>query len=224
VNDNHFLENRPEHQEICQLLPWYVNGTLDELVRQKVDAHLVLCPVCRDELSFERRVFAKIDGETAIEYMPGPSLKRLHARLNTLQNKAVLPPEQSRNPTPWHVLAAASVVAVVVTTGVLLIDRWVQYRAAAMQPVYSTATNSSPRPRDEVIRAVFAPSVTLVELQAMLDEAQLRIVSGPSEAGVYSLASNSDKPVRTSLEQLRRHSTVRFAEPTRSEPGSGDSP
>ncbi|HEY2679258.1 MAG TPA: zf-HC2 domain-containing protein [Steroidobacteraceae bacterium] len=223
MTDSHFLENGPEHREICELLPWYVNGTLDELARHRVDAHLVLCPVCRDELTVERRVFAKIDGETAIDYMPGPSLKRLNARLNTLQNNAGLPLAQPRNPTPWHVLAAASVAAVTVTIGVLLIDRWVQFRAP-VQPAYRTVTNSAPRPRDEVIRAVFAPSVTLVELQALLDEAQLRIVSGPSEAGVYSLASNSDKPVRASLEQLRRHSTVRFAEATRLERGSGDSP
>ena len=48
---------------------------------------------------------------------------------------------------------------------------------------------------NEVIRAVFSPTITLVELQTMLDEAQLRIVSGPTEAGVYSLAANSRRPV-----------------------------
>jgi hypothetical protein len=76
-------------------------------------------------------------------------------------------------------------------------------------------TTSAPRPPNEVIRAVFSPTVTLVELQAILDEAQLRIVSGPTEAGVYSLAANTDRPVSSSLTLLRRHSAVRFAESTR---------
>jgi hypothetical protein len=63
-----------------------------------------------------------------------------------------------------------------------------------------------------------------VELQTILDEAQLRIVSGPTEAGVYSLASNSTLPVRASLALLRQHSTVRFAEAILREPESGIPP
>jgi hypothetical protein len=71
---------------------------------------------------------------------------------------------------------------------------------------------------------VFSPTVTLVELQTILDEAQLSIISGPTEAGVYSLASNSTLTVRASLALLRQHSSVRFAERTSPEPESGTSP
>jgi hypothetical protein len=91
---------------------------------------------------------------------------------------------------------------------------------------YHTVTISAPRPPGEVIRAVFSPTITLVELQAILDEAQMRIVSGPTEAGVYSLAATSRRPVNSSLALLRRHSSVRFAELTRSGDfaGAGESP
>jgi len=41
---------------------------------------------------------------------------------------------------------------------------------------------------------VFSPTITLVELQAILDEAQLRIISGPTEAGVYSLRRRPPTP------------------------------
>jgi hypothetical protein len=75
-----------------------------------------------------------------------------------------------------------------------------------------------------VIRAVFSPTITLVQLQSLLDEAQLKIVSGPTEAGVYSLASNSTLTVRSSLALLRQHATVRFAEATAPEPDSGNAP
>jgi len=75
-----------------------------------------------------------------------------------------------------------------------------------------------------VIRAVFAPTITLVEMQAILEESGLRIISGPTEAGVYSLAAKSSRPVRSSLALLRRHPTVRFAEQTRPEPEPGDTP
>ena len=227
MSDSGPITNGSEHQAICELLPWYVNGTLDELARQRVEAHLGVCTACRDDLRLEQVIFVRIDAETAIDYVPGASLKRLNAQLDALQSDSASPrppQRQSRVQTPWRVLAAASIAAMTVTIGILMIDRWVQFRSPAAQPLYHTTTNSSARSRDEVIRAVFAPSITLVELQAILDEAQLRIISGPSEAGVYSLASSSEKPVAASLEQLRLHSTVRFAEATQLEPASGISP
>jgi len=67
-------------------------------------------------------------------------------------------------------------------------------------------------------RAVFSPTLTLVELQRILDESQLRIISGPSEAGVYSLAANSRRTVGSSLALLRAHAEVRFAESTQTGP------
>jgi anti-sigma factor RsiW len=225
MSDNHPLENASIHEEITLLLPWYVNGTLDDLSRERLEAHVDACPACRNDLSLEQRIFATIDGETAIDYVPGASLKRLQTQLASLQSRVAVPElPQSPGRTPWRALAAASIVAVTVSISVLLVERWVQLRPPAAQPPYRTVTVDTPRSRDEVIRAVFAPNITLVELQTILDEAQLRIISGPSEAGVYSLASNSGKPVRSSLIQLRRHSSVRFAEASRLEPGPDDSP
>jgi len=67
----------------------------------------------------------------------------------------------------------------------------------------------------EAIRAVFAPDVTLVQLEAVLDDARLRIVAGPSEAGVYSLAQTGEHgSVAEALTRLRGHTEVRFAEST----------
>jgi hypothetical protein len=64
----------------------------------------------------------------------------------------------------------------------------------------------------------------LVEVQSILDEAGLRIVSGPTEAGVYSLATNSRRSVSSSLGILRGNSKVRFAESIQSTVGSDDAP
>jgi hypothetical protein len=35
---------------IAELLPWFVNGTLSEEERRKVERHLEVCPLCRDSL------------------------------------------------------------------------------------------------------------------------------------------------------------------------------
>ena len=228
MTHNGRFENSVEHQEISALIPWYVNDTLADTERQRVDAHVGSCAVCREDFALHKRILEGINAQPALDYMPVASLKRLQARLDVAQAQAAtapLPPiEPSRSDVPWRGWMAASIAAMAVAIGLLAADRWVQFEVRSKQPNYRTVTTSIPRPPREVIRAVFSPSITLVELQTILDEAQLKIVSGPTEAGVYSLASNSTLTVRSSLALLRRHSTVRFAEGTLPEPESGNSP
>lgn len=226
MTHNHRIENSAEHHEISALLPWYVNETLEERDRARVAAHIGLCTNCREDLAAQRRICAAIEAQPAIDYMPVASLKRLQARLDA-QAEPASPPVLPQRPTQravWRGSMAASIAVMAVAVALLAANRWAQVEAQRAQPNYRTVTTSVPRPHGEVIRAVFSPNITLVELQTILDEAQLRIVSGPTEAGVYSLASNSTLPVRASLALLRQHSSVRFAEGTLPEPESGNSP
>jgi hypothetical protein len=228
MSNNRRSENSAEHQEVSALIPWYVSDTLAEPERHRVNVHVGSCAVCRDDLALHKHLFEGINAQPALDYMPMASLKRLQARLDAAQAQTaslpISPLEPSRSDPPWRGWMAASIAVMAVAIGLLAADRWVQIEARERQPNYRTVTKEIPRPQGEVIRAVFSPSITLVELQTILDEAQLKIVSGPSEAGVYSLASNSTLTVRSSLALLRRHSTVRFAEETLLEPQAGDPP
>jgi hypothetical protein len=222
-----------EHQTISALLPWYVNGTIGEHERDRLESHLILCADCRDELAQERCIYRSMTAETAVEYMPAASLKRLQARLDGVAAAAYADPRvelpAARNPggrrsMAWQGLMAASVAVMAVALSLLAADRWMRLRAHTSAPDYYTVTTPAPHAQGEVIRAVFSPTITLVELQAILDEAQLRIISGPTEAGVYSLAANSRRPVSSSLAVLRGHAKVRFAESTQPSVGPGDTP
>jgi|HubBroStandDraft_1064217.scaffolds.fasta_scaffold00041_40 hypothetical protein len=227
----------PVHPDISALIPWYVNGSIGERERRRVDAHLARCAHCRDELTREQWVYRNMTAETAVEYMPAVSLNRLQARLDSIgvakaeraqEDEAAAvaadvaadaAAEPRRRSMPWQGLMAASVAVMAVALSFLATDRWLQYRARAAAPAaYYTVTTAVPRAPDEAIRAVFSPTTTLTELQGILDEAQLRIVSGPTEAGVYSLAAKSGRPVSSSLALLRSHAQVRFAESTTSAP------
>jgi hypothetical protein len=221
--------------EISALLPWYVNGTIGEQDRQRVDAHLILCASCRDDLARERLICRSMTHETAVEHMPAASLKRLQARLDGMTAApaeaapADAPTHVSAAQTPrrsaaWQAAMAASIAVAAVALSLLGADRWLQFRARTSAPSYYTVTTSAARAPGEVIRAVFSPTITLAELQAILNETQLKIVSGPTEAGVYSLAANSGRPVSSSLALLRGNSNVRFAERTQPNSGAGDTP
>ncbi|MDP9090910.1 MAG: zf-HC2 domain-containing protein [Pseudomonadota bacterium] len=234
MTHNRQSDNSPEHHEVSSLIPWHVNDTLDAHERQRVEVHVAACAVCREDLAVQTRIFEGIQAQRALDYMPVASLKRLQARLDMTQAQSAplqqqtvprqAPSLQPARREPWRGWMAASVGALAIAIGVLAAGRWVQFEARDKQASYRTVTNSTLRPQGEVIRAVFSPTITLVELQQILDEAQLNIVSGPTEAGVYSLASNSSARVRSSLEQLRRHAAVRFAEETIAEPESGNRP
>jgi hypothetical protein len=225
---NDHIAGDSEHQEVSALIPWYVNSTLLEHERLKVDTHVLECAACRADLAMEQQIFAGIKSAPAIEYMPAASLKRLQSRLDGLQSRSAAvdaaPAEEARSVASKRGLLAASIAVLAISISLLLADRWVQFRAQQAAPSYRTVTSTPPRAPDEVIRAVFAPSTTLVEMQAILEESALRIISGPSEAGVYSLAATSGRPVRSSLQLLRQHPTVRFAEQTRPDPERGDTP
>jgi Putative zinc-finger len=234
MTHNHRSDDVRIHQEISELIPWYLNGSIGDYERQRVDAHLLLCAVCRDDLARERRVYQGMTAGTAVEYMPAASLKRLQARLDGVAAGASVdsaempvdaPAAETRGRSmPWQGLMAASVAVMAVALSLLAADRWMQFRARVSAPNYYTVTTPVARAPNEVIRAVFSPNITLVELQSILDEAQLRIISGPTEAGVYSLAANSRRPVNSSLALLRAHAKVRFAESTQPSMGSGDTP
>src|SRR6185437_15286559 len=71
-----------QHPEISALIPWYVNGTLDEREAQRVEAHLALCAMCREDLAQERYVYRGMNSAPFVEHIPASSLKRLQAQLD----------------------------------------------------------------------------------------------------------------------------------------------
>ena len=225
--------NAAAHAALTTLIPWYVNGTLGEEDRRRLESHLAECLQCRRDLGLERQVHANIAQQAAVEYLPAPSLKKLLSRIDGIEaapsstSPRALRSRSRRRSWPrswsWQGLTAASVAVTAIAVSVLAVDHFLQHRNN-LAADYRTVTNNIPRPRDEVVRAVFAANITLVDLQALLDEAQLRIVAGPTEAGVYSLAATGNTPVSASLALLRGHTSVRFAESTQHDAGSDRSP
>ena len=160
------------------------------------------CSACRNDLLLERRIYEGMAAEPGVEYMPAASLKRLlavhrRARRRSSSTRGLI--ARLRGSMPWRGMAAAGIVVAAVIAAFLAADRWPAPGDRGPPPIYHTVTSPRPHAPDEVIRAVFSPSLTLVDLQGILDESQLKIISGPTEAGVYSLAATSSRPVSVSL-------------------------
>ncbi|MDP9014988.1 MAG: zf-HC2 domain-containing protein [Pseudomonadota bacterium] len=213
-----------EHQDVWDLLPWLVNGRLREADRRRVEAHLHSCSACRLECAAQRQIYQIIATEAPVEHMPMAGLNKLRQRIESheragpagAQSNEALPVRRRSGGAPvWRMprsAIAASVMATATLVGVVAGQVWNRARHHGEPSNYQTVTTPSSQGSETVIRAVFAPSVTLSELQSLLDDAHLRIVSGPTEAGVYSLAETGSLPMDWSLHRLRGHETVRFAE------------
>jgi hypothetical protein len=86
-------------------------------------------------------------------------------------------------------------------------------RGSTPQPAYRTVSTAAAPVGSARVRAVFSPTLTLGELQALLERAKLRIVAGPSQDGVYSLAlATPADDAQLALLTLRSHPAARFAE------------
>jgi anti-sigma factor RsiW len=216
---NQIESTAAEHQDIGEMLPWFVNGRLSEADRQRVDAHLRVCEACRDELAAQNRIYSLMAVDAGVERMPMAGLNRLRRRIESQEDAgpAAAAGEAARsgasagsNLRQRRGAIAASIAMTAV--GALAALLWNQHERRIAPANYYTVTTTAPQPANTAIRAVFAPTVTLSELQELLDDAHLKIVAGPTEAGVYSLAMSGSPSVDWSLQRLRGNEVVRFAE------------
>lgn len=200
------------HRDAWDLVPWFVNGTLGAAERAAMERHLDECEECRSEVHAQRELMQAMRAQPQVEAMPRASLHRLWDRIDAhaLPEQAVAPPPApGRFAAPrWIAAAAASLVLALGATLVLL-GPWSSGPAGQ----FRTVSDPSAAAPDGSIRAVFSGELTLSELQLLLQEAQLRTVSGPTSSGVYTLAPAPGNDARAALEVLRAHPGVRFAEP-----------
>ncbi len=201
------------HRTAWTLIPWFVNGRIAGPDREALELHLAQCPECRAEVGEQRQLMHAMQTTPVVESMPHASLQKLWQRI---ESDSASPPQEAlpRLRQPRLVGWLAAVVAIEALLVGTLSTLLYQSRQATTAAEYRTVSSTPNSPSAPGVRAVFSPALTLGELQALLGEAGLRIAGGPSEDGVYTLATKSaaDDP-RRALRILRAHPAARFAEP-----------
>jgi len=79
-----FRSDDPAHRTTEELLPWYVNGTLEAGERAQLEAHIAQCLRCRREFDAQRAlqaVLASDESDVAVDR----ALARAHARIDRLE-------------------------------------------------------------------------------------------------------------------------------------------
>ena len=217
-------ENRM-HQETWGLLPWLANGRADATQRRHAEAHLAECADCRAELAREQRLAAAM----ALPSLQGPELSQGLSRLMHRIEHA----ESVRAPRIPRIGAGSGGAATIrLSTAVVLgtvqlalvaaaAAWWLRGQAPAESPVggYQTLTQApaAATPATAGLRVVFHSAQSIGDLKALLVKHGLAIVSGPTEAGVFTLAPTaplSPRELDAVASELRRSPAVAFAEAT----------
>jgi len=172
-----FRADRPAHGRTEELLPWYVNGTLDGDERARVEAHLAHCLHCRRELAAQRELQAMLARDEA-EVAVGHALARAHARIDRLESRwrpvangrRVL--KGWRRASPWVRAVLLGQLALVLTLGLALVgnrDEAHLYR--------TLGTSSAPAAPAARLAFVADRGAREDELRAVLVEIGARVVA-----------------------------------------------
>ena len=222
-------EDNSIHQSTWALLPWLANGTATPAQQRQAQAHLDVCPECREALAREQQWAQALSREAD----PLPDTERglasLMQRLDQAEAAAPRRPAvraagRSLRGLSW-VLAGVGTLELAALAGLLLLGLpWLQGGgqagpAAQAEPVYRTLSAAPAQPDAGTLHLVFDPRRPVGELSAVLQGQGLTVVRGPSEAGVWSVAPAPGAPRRDADAQarlLRQVPGVQFAEATAS--------
>ena len=219
------------HRRTWDQIPWIVNGTLPQTELQAALQHLQTCGDCREELDFQRHIAQSLNASEPADVDPRRSWQKLRVRIEAEAPAAGEAPEaqatvggvaqvaaaQTTHPR-WIGWLVAAMVVQVIGLGVLGSALW--SRQAAPPPgspaVYRTLSAAEPAmPVAPTIRVVFAADMSIGQMQGLLSQAGLQVLSGPSSAGVWSLGPGGDSnrmATQAALQQLRGNPHVHFAE------------
>jgi anti-sigma factor RsiW len=234
------------HQRVWELLPWYVNGSLAQRERERVEAHLAACPRCRQEERVCRRTAAEIAGAGEVAPSPHPiQFQRMLARVDESEREErqraggwpLLAPFRSlvqATPRPLRGALVAQAAVIVLLVGFLA---WDALRAGPVSPtapaagtpaagaVYRTLSDPAAPPVPTLrLRVMFSPQATEREIRGLLLGIRGEITAGPSRLGAYTVEVQAAEvpagdPAGVVLARLRSEPQVMLAEPATGDPG-----
>jgi anti-sigma factor RsiW len=216
------------HRHVAELVPWYVNGTLEGRDRDAVTTHLPGCPACREEVARCQTLAAAIQSAVDAAGAPGPGrLERVLASIDLLEAMGARRTgwrgrwragvewlgdlfQRTPGPVRWGLVAQAAVLVLVVG-----LVAWPGVRSPRA-PYRTLADGGEQRVgREALIHVVFTEDITERELRTLLGRVEGRIVDGPSAVGLYTVGVRASTPDRAVpiIEILRGDPKVRLAEP-----------
>lgn len=184
-----------EHDDITMLLPWYVNGTLNDADRRRIDQHLAACRQCSDELSLCNEMQNATLADGAIPIPPAASASAIIERRDWRSRLRFVGDRRIQR-----------VAAVLVAVGLLFVLGMMQlFPTELPNQRFTTATSAGASDAmDYVLELQFDSGVSQATRSGILQElgGTAQPISGAD--GVYAVLISLPPQTLSDLDQLAR--------------------
>lgn len=209
--------------DLCKLLPWYVNGTLDEQQMHTMDAHIEACDDCasdfRTSMEISRAMQSSPQGVEELQAHQQFGFAQLQRKISQSQSEST----QSRLMSGrlmqgisrffenlWHnyqwVFSASAGAALALTVVLVLPGLGTSTNQEGF--VLLSSENETTHP---AIQVIFSEGTSEKQLRDFMVEHQLEFIGSPSSAGVYRLQLNSDESAEQQLADVTAFPQVHWA-------------
>jgi len=197
------------HQQTQALLPWYINGTLDENEVTVVEQHLAECSECQADFAAEHSLGTDI-ASVPMDVDKGWAAMRARLNEGAYKPTAVIPARRARpaffrRPVPMRWVLSSQAAAAVLVFGVA------RFATMTPEPLYHTLS-STPVSATANLLVIFKPDTIEQDLRASLMRSGAHIVGGPTASDAYVLHV-ADNRRASALSVLRADAHVALAEP-----------
>lgn len=223
--------NSNEHQGVWELLPWYVNHSLEPAEQDIVKKHIKTCVTCRIELNQQQQVFEKMQQIDLLQQVSQVSFAQLKKRIEErpkfdVSAKHDKPQKELKHFSHQlvsfvkHTALAASLLLLALP---FMLDS--QFSKPELKGDYRTLANSvEGKQNNNFVRVVFADQSNLEQIEAILSSVSGHIVKGPSQNGVYEVQignqQTNSQEIKDAILHLRKNTSVIFAESAYGSPSS----
>jgi anti-sigma factor RsiW len=187
-----------EHQATQQLLPWWVNGSLDAAGHARVEAHLAECPRCQADAAWQARLRAAPEGATPRDGVVERDWAALRRRLpvdqvdgnhgradNSARDPGVAPPPRRAAPG-WQRTARWLPLALGIQAALVLA---LVFGLPLMQgaPEAYRALGAAPGATGANALVVFDAGASEAQVRSALRASGARLLGGPTVTDAYLL-------------------------------------
>ncbi len=223
LSDKTKFSSGTEHQKVWDLLPWYINRTLDTTEREIVHVHVKTCIACRIELNQQQLIYERIPQLGSTRQLSQVSFNQLKNRIAKRPQMYVVSQQEKRieklPSMSWrsvsflkHVALAASIVMFALP---FMLSSSIDYHSSGNE--YRTLASATTGEQSQnILRIVFTDPLSPQKINTILDSVSGEILSGPSENGVYEVRignqQSSLQMVKAAITRLKNNQDVVFAE------------
>lgn len=223
--NNKFSRNR-EHQEVWELLPWFINHSLSAAEHTRVENHVKTCVTCRIELKQQQQVYENIQQADLLQQVSNASFKQLKKRIEVQPGGSQLATGHNKHghfqifsfQFPGFTKYIALAASVLLLTTTLIFN--VLHEEPELRNEYRTLSRSA-EPHQEnqhpnLVRVIFADETDSSQIHAIVNSVSGHIINGPYKNGMYEIRIDSEqtysKEITDTIARLRNNTNVIFAE------------